>query len=115
MAYRDRVKFTTLTAGTGAVTVNTASSGFRLPAAAGIVNGDDVRYAIEDGTAWETGYAIASATATVFSRQLEASSTGALLSLTGNAVMYFTPTASLFNTISTRGLMLQTAVANYSM
>lgn len=110
MAYFDRVKFTTTTTGTGNITVNSASSGFQTPAGAGMVDGDDARYAIEDGTAWETGKALASSTATVFARTMEKSSTGSLISLSGSATMYFTPTAAQMTAIAERGAMLAASI-----
>lgn len=110
MAYFDRVKFTTATTGTGDITVGSASSGFKTPAGAGMVDGNDARYAIEDGTAWETGKAVASSTATVFARTLEASSTGSLINLSGSATMFFTPTAKLMDSIAVRGAMLAVSI-----
>lgn len=115
MAYADRVKFATATTGTGSITVGAASSGFQLPAAAGIVDGQDVRYVIEDGTAWETGRAVASSTSTVFSRALESSSTGSLLSLSGTATMYFTLNAALLKDVAISGTMLQASISNYAL
>ena len=91
--FYNRVKFTTATAGTGSVTVGAASSGYQTPAQSGMVDGETTRYVIEDGTAWETGLATASSTATVIARTLENSSTGSLLNLSGSATMYFAPTA----------------------
>ncbi len=115
MAYFDRVKFATATAGTGSITVGAASSGFRTPATAGMTDGQDARYAIEDGTAWETGTTVASSTATVLSRTLEASSTGSLIVLSGSATMYFTPTAGQFNHFTPRGVMLLNSIGMVSL
>lgn len=114
MAIRNRVKFTTATTGTGAVTVGAASSGFQLPATAGAFDGEQFRYTIEDGTAWETGKAVASSTATVLSRELEESSTGSLLNLSGSAIMYLTPNAAQFAQIAHRGKMLAVSIGNVS-
>ena len=112
MAFRNRVKFTTATTGTGSVTVGAASSGFQTPASSGVADGEIVNYAIEDGAAWETGVSQASSTATVFTRVLEQSSTAALLNLTGSAVMFFTPTAAKLGQMSVRGKMLQLSIGN---
>ena len=111
MAFRNRVKFTTATTGTGSVTVGAASSGFQTPASSGVATGERGHYAIEDGTAWETGEWEATST-TVFTRVLEQSSTAALLNLTGSAVMFFTPTAAKLTSMATRGKMLQTSIGN---
>ncbi len=114
MPTRNRVKFATATTGTGSVTVGTASSGYQLPAAGGMLNDEMASYVIEDGTAWETGRTIASSTATVLSRDLEESSTGALLNLSGSATMYLAPNAQLINQQTTRGKLFQVAFGTFS-
>ena len=108
MAYRNRVKFATATTGTGSITVGAAASGFRTPAGAGMEDGESARYTIEDGTAWETGCTTKSGT--TMTRELEESSTGALLNLSGSAVMYLTPTAKPMNQLTGRGKMLALSV-----
>lgn len=50
----DRVKETTTTTGTGAVTLGGAVTGFEAFSAR-MSNGDTTRYCITDGTAWEVG------------------------------------------------------------
>ncbi len=115
LAYFDRVKFSTSTTGTGSVTVGTAASGCQLPAAAGMLDGQWTYYAIEDGTAWETGKCYASSTATVLSRTLTDSSTGSLLSLSGSANMYFTPVSDTMGQIPLIGAMLAIAVGMVSL
>lgn len=89
----DRVKFTTATTGTGTITVGSASSGYQTPAGASVADGTIVNYAIEDGTAWETGYGIYTVSGTTVSRVLQSSSTGSLLNLSGSAVMFLTVSA----------------------
>jgi hypothetical protein len=96
MALYDRIKFTPSgTPGTGTITVGSAASGFRTPATASVADGTQlIAYAIEDGTAWETGTGTYTSSGTTFSRTLSASSTGSLLSLSSSATIYFTPIAT---------------------
>ena len=90
----NRAKVATATTGTGTITLGAAESGYQTFADAGLVDTNVVRYVIEDGTAWEIGSGTYTASGTTLSRTLGESSTGALLSLTGAAVVFVAATAA---------------------
>ena len=90
----NRARMTTATTGTGTITLGAATGGYRTFAAAGIVSGNQVRYVIEDGAAWEIGLGTYTATGTTLSRGPNASSNaGAAIALTGSAVVFITAVA----------------------
>ena len=80
---------TTASTGTGSpITLGSAVDGYQTFADAGVVNSDVVRYVIEDGSDWEISTGTYTTTGTTLSRTLVESSTGSLLNLSGNAVVY---------------------------
>lgn len=90
----NRVRVTTATTGTGTITLGAAVTGFQTPAAAGAVTGDAGPWLIEDGSAWELFSGVYNSTGPTLTRTLIASSTGALLSLSGSAQVFSVPAAT---------------------
>lgn len=94
MALYDLVAVTTATTGTGTLTLGSAVAGYRSFSGASIPNGTVVSYAIENGTQRETGTGTYNTAGTTLTRTLKASSTGALLNLSGTSTVFITALAS---------------------
>lgn len=94
----NRAKMTTSTTGTGTITLGSASDGYQTFAAAGVSNGDTVRYCIEDGNGFELGSGVYTSSGTTLSRTVsESSNSGNALNLSGNAVVFVTASSSDFS------------------
>ena len=90
----NRAKMTTSTTGTGIVALGSAETGFQTFADAGVVDGDLVRYVIEDGNAFEIGSGTYTASGTTLSRTVsESSNSDNALNLTGSAKVFISATA----------------------
>jgi hypothetical protein len=91
----NRAKMTTATTGTGTITLGSTVSGFQSFSDAGVVDGNIVRYAIEDGDYWELGLGTYTASGTTLARNVvESSNSNQALNLSGSAFIFVTAGAS---------------------
>ena len=112
--YYDRVKETTTTTGTGAITLAGAAFGCRAFSSV-LSNGQQIAYVIEDPNtgAWETGYGTYTVSSNTLTRSVRASSNaGSVVSLTaGTKYVYSDAIAASFVPTSGVGTMQAGALA----
>ena len=92
----NRAKMTTATTGTGTITLGSAVDGFQTFTAAGVADGDTVRYCIEDGTSsFELGSGVFTASGTTLTRVVsESSNSDSAINLSGDAIVFITAIAA---------------------
>jgi len=91
---KNRAKMSTSTTGTGTITLGSALAGFQSFDVAGVSNGDQVRYTIQEGVNFELGLGTYTASGTTLSRTpSESSNSGSAISLSGNAEVFITAAA----------------------
>ena len=84
----NRVRVTTASTGTGTLTPGAAVDGFQGFAAAGVINGDVLRYLLEEGSAWELGVGTYTAGTNSLTRSvIQSSAVGQPINLTGTAIL----------------------------
>ena len=87
----NRAKETVSSTGTGTLNLGGAVTGYQSFADAGVSNGNTVAYVIEDGSSWEIGTGTyTTGTPNTLSRTLGESSTGSLISVTTDAIVFIT-------------------------
>jgi len=91
----NRAKMDTATTGTGTITLGSAVGGFQTFSDAGVADGETVRYVIEDGSNWEIGAGIYTASGATLSRTVsESSNGGSAINLSGSAAVFVSAAAA---------------------
>lgn len=100
----NRAKMTTATTGTGTITLGSAVDGYQTFVDAGVLDGDILRYVIEDGISWEIGTGTYSS-GTLTRSPSESSNSDSAINLTGAATAFVTATAEDFSASGVPGTL----------
>lgn len=93
--FYDRVAMYSTTVGTGTLTMSGAIIAYQSMAAAGVPNGQGVRYVIVDGPQWEVGFGVAGGAGSTLTRGPQYSSNGnAAINCDGNQAVFLAPTSA---------------------
>ena len=86
----NRAKVATSTTSTGTITLGAAEDGYQTFAAAGVYNGDVVRYVLEDeNNNFEIGTGVYTSSGTTLTRNvIESSNSNNAINLSGSAVVF---------------------------
>lgn len=101
----DLIRFTTATTGTGTITVGAAVAPFATPAAAGVPDGTQIEYSINDGLNSEKGFGVTGSSGTTLTRNVltayvnnVAQSTP--INLSGSAQVFIDPSSMAMGPLS---------------
>jgi hypothetical protein len=90
-------RMTTATIGTGTITLGAAVAGYLTFSLSGVANGDTVTYAISDGSNSEIGEGVYTSSGTTLTRNvLKSTNSNAVISLSGAAEVFITPSHKHF-------------------
>jgi hypothetical protein len=106
MKLYDLAKMTTLTVGTGSITLALAVSNFLTFDQAGVLDQDAVSYGIFDPPNTEVGFGVYTTSTKILTRNVvrsTGSGNNTAISLSGNAVVSITPLAEDFLTVYPQG------------
>jgi hypothetical protein len=112
VTFVDRAKVNTSTTGSGTLTLGSAVDGFQTFGSAGLTDGAVVSYTIENGVNWEVGTGVYSSSGPTLTRTLVQSSTGSLLNLVGDSVVFVTALARDLAALTAGGGTNQVFVQN---